>query len=54
MSDIVGSYPSKLPAPCQLIRGSEINSVSCWLITNNSAKIVLRKICGTKPWFYKS
>lgn len=38
MSHIFRSYPSKLSAECQLIRGYEISTVNCWVITNNSAK----------------
>lgn len=49
MSHIFRSYPSKLSAECQLIRGSEVSTVSCWVITNNLA----RNSSGKNLW-YKS
>lgn len=38
MSHIFRSYSSELSAECQLVGGSEISTVSCLVITNNSAK----------------
>lgn len=38
MSHIFRNDPSKLSIKCQLIRGSEMSTLSCRVITNNSAK----------------